>query len=104
MHQFIEFGQLVAGQAREHVLIHDVFASAHVIAELTTDVAARDFTTPVRVAAFFENDTHVLRPEGLPIEVTRHLEGDQLIWRFVNFSARLDRLGPPDMEAPGPSS
>jgi len=62
------------------------------------DVAARDFTTPVRVAAFFEDGVHVLRPEGLPIEVTRQLDGDQLIWRYVGFSARLDRLGPADME------
>ncbi len=63
------------------------------------DVAARDFTTPARVAAFWEDDVHVLRPDGLPIEVTRHLDGDQLIWRYVGFSARLDRIGPPDMDA-----
>ena len=63
------------------------------------DVAASDLTTPVRVAAFWEDGVHVLRPDGVPIEVTRHLDGDQLIWRYVDFSARLDRIGPVDMEA-----
>ena len=63
------------------------------------DVAASDFTTPVRVAAFWEDGVHVLRPDGLPIEVTRHLDGDQLIWRYIGFAARLDRIGPADMEA-----
>ncbi|MEO0493344.1 MAG: hypothetical protein AAF081_08005 [Actinomycetota bacterium] len=56
------------------------------------DVAAADFTTPVRVAATFEDGVHVLRPEGLPVEVTRHLEGEQLIWRYVGFAARLERV------------
>lgn len=60
------------------------------------DVAA-DFTTPVRVAASFEGGQHILRPESLPITVTRHLEGDQLIWRYVGFAARMDRI-----EAPAP--
>ena len=64
------------------------------------DVAARDFVTPVRVAAFWEDGVHVLRPEGIPIEVTRHLDGDQLIWRYLGFAARLDRLGPPEMNPP----
>ena len=64
------------------------------------DVAARDFVTPVRVAAFWEDGVHVLRPEGVPVEVTRHLDGDQLIWRYVGFAARLDRLGPPEMNPP----
>lgn len=64
------------------------------------DVAARDFVTPVRVAAFWEDGVHVLRPEGIPIEVTRHLDGDQLIWRYLGFAARLDRLGPPEVNPP----
>ena len=63
------------------------------------DVAASDFTTPVRVAAFWEDGVHVLRPDGLPVEVTRHLDGDQLIWRYIGFAARLERIGPADMEA-----
>ncbi len=68
------------------------------------DVAASDFTTPVRVAASWEDNVHILRPEGLPIEVTRHLDGDQLIWRYFNFAARLDRIGPPEMDPPASSS
>ena len=47
----------------------------------------------------WEDGVHVLRPDGLPVEVTRHLDGDQLIWRYIGFSARLDRIGPADMEA-----
>jgi len=64
------------------------------------DVAAQDFTTPVRVAAFFEDGVHVLRPDGLDIEVTRRLDGDQLIWSYLGFDARLDRLGPAEMAPP----
>lgn len=59
------------------------------------DVAAADFVTPVNVAASFEDGVHVLRPDGIPIEVTRHLDGEQLIWRYVGFAARLDRIDPP---------
>ncbi|MDH4171530.1 MAG: hypothetical protein OEW42_18265 [Acidimicrobiia bacterium] len=64
------------------------------------DVTAMDFATPIRVAAFYEDGTHVLRPEGLDNEITRHLDGNQLIWRYVGFATRSDRLGPPDMEPP----
>ena len=47
----------------------------------------------ITVVATFEDGAHVLRPEGMPgIEVTRHLEGDQLVWRYGPlFTARLER-------------
>ena len=45
------------------------------------------------MVATFEDGVHVLRPEGLAgIEVTRHLDGDQLVWRYGPlFTARLER-------------
>lgn len=47
----------------------------------------------IRVAASYEDGVHVLRPDGLPgVEVTRRLEGDELVWRYVGFTARLRRV------------
>jgi len=61
------------------------------------DVAERDFTTEITVVATYEDGVHVLRPVGLPgIEVTRRRDGDELIWDYPGFTARLERLGPPD--------
>jgi hypothetical protein len=58
------------------------------------DVAAADFTTPISVAATFEDGHLVLRPAGMPgVEVRRWLEGDQLVWRYhTAFTARLERV------------
>ena len=56
------------------------------------DVAAVDKTTPITVVATFENGVHVLRPVGVPIEVTRLIDGDQLVWGYLGFTARLDRI------------
>ena len=55
------------------------------------DVAEFDFKTPITVVATYEDGVHVLRPVGFPIEVTRHLEGDQLVWNYLMFTARLER-------------
>lgn len=57
------------------------------------DVAAIDFTTPIVVAASFEESVLVLRPRGMPgIEVRRWREGDQLIWDYAGaFTARMER-------------
>jgi hypothetical protein len=56
------------------------------------DVAEMDFTTPITVVATYEDGVHVLRPVGLPgIEVTRRLEGDQMVWTYLGFTARLER-------------
>ncbi len=57
------------------------------------DVAEFDKQTPIHVVASFEDGVHVLRPVGLPIEVCRWRDGDQLVWRYLGFTARLDRLG-----------
>jgi len=52
-----------------------------------------DFTTPIHVVATYEDDVHVLRPVGIPIEVTRRREGDQMIWTYFGFTAALERVG-----------
>ena len=56
------------------------------------DVAEFDLTTPIHVVATYEDGVHVLRPSGVPIEVTRRLDGNQLVWTYVGFTARLDRI------------
>lgn len=58
------------------------------------DVAEFDKETPIVVVASYESGVHVLRPVGLPIEVTRHREGADLIWDFVGFRARLRLRAP----------
>jgi hypothetical protein len=59
------------------------------------DVAEIDKTTPITVVASYEDGVHVLRPVGLDIEVKRWREGDQLVWQYFGFTARLDRIGGP---------
>jgi hypothetical protein len=61
-----------------------------------TDVAEFDFKTPIRVIATYENGVHTLRPVGFPVEVTRHLEGAILVWKYLTFTARLERVQGPD--------
>jgi len=56
------------------------------------DVAAIDKATPIVVVASYEDKVHVLRPVGLPIEVTRRLDGDVLVWHYAGFVARLRRV------------
>ncbi|HEV2310913.1 MAG TPA: hypothetical protein VGU73_10330, partial [Acidimicrobiia bacterium] len=53
------------------------------------DVAEFDKQTPITVAASYEHGVHVLRPEGLPVEVRRWREGDDMLWDYVGFRARL---------------
>jgi hypothetical protein len=57
------------------------------------DVAEFDKITPIKVVATFEGGVHVLRPVGVPIEVTRRMDGDQLVWTYIGFTARLERTG-----------
>jgi hypothetical protein len=59
------------------------------------DVMAADFTTPIVVAAAFENDVLVLRPRDMAgVEVRRWLDGDQLVWAYHTlFTARMERIG-----------
>ena len=59
------------------------------------DIAEFDESTPIDVVATYEDGIHVLRPVGLPREITRGLPGDQLVREYVRFTARLDRMGGP---------
>jgi len=61
------------------------------------DVAAADFTTEVHVVASYEDGVHVLRPDGLPIEVRRWREGEHLVWDYLGTLARLQRIGDTDV-------
>ena len=63
------------------------------------DVAA-DFRTPIVVVATYEDGVHTLRPMGVPVVVSRRLDGDEMIWTYLTFTARLRRIGPPDTEPP----
>jgi len=73
-------------------IIHDMRCDG-VLEHGVHDVMQSDFTTPVHVVATYENGVHVLRPDGLPLEVRRWREGDQMIWDYVGFTATLDRVG-----------
>jgi len=64
------------------------------------DVAEFDFETRITVVSAYENGVHVLRQVGIPIEVTRRRDGADMIWTYIGFTARLERLGGP--EAPPP--
>jgi hypothetical protein len=55
------------------------------------DVAEFDRRTPITVVASYEDGVHVLRPVGLPIEVTRRRDGEQMVWDYLGFAARLRR-------------
>jgi hypothetical protein len=72
-------------------IIHDMRADG------TVENGVHDVTPegqPISVVCTFEDGVHVLRPEGMPgIEVTRRLDGNQLIWDYGPlFTARLERL------------
>jgi hypothetical protein len=54
------------------------------------DVAEWDKRTEITVVATYEDGVHVLRPVGLAgIEVTRRRDGDELVWTYPGFTARL---------------
>jgi len=65
------------------------------------DVAEFDKQTPITVVASYEDDVHVLRPVGVPIEVRRRRQGAEMIWDYLGFTARLRRLGPPEIDPSG---
>ena len=72
-------------------IVHDMRADGSVERGVH-DVAALDYTTPIHVVATFEDGVLVLRPAGLPVEITRRLDGDHLVWGYVGFTARLERV------------
>jgi hypothetical protein len=75
-------------QAEERVVVtssgvvHDMIADG-TFENGVNDVMALDFTTPISVAATFENGVLVLRPRDMPgVEVRRWREGDELVWSY----------------------
>ena len=62
------------------------------------DVAEFDKVTVIRVVATYEDGVHVLRPQGMDIEVKRWRDGEDMMWQYVGFTARLQHLGPPDAD------
>jgi len=75
-------------------VVHDMHADG-TVENGVNDVAAVG-GAPISVVCTFEDGVHVLRPVGIPgIEVTRRLEGDELIWDYgPMFTARLERIQP----------
>ena len=74
-------------------VVHDMVADG-TFENGVHDVAAIDFTTPIVVAASFEDGVLVLRPRDMPgVEVRRWREGDQLLWDYAGaFVARMAPL------------
>ena len=62
------------------------------------DVAEFDKRTEIKVAASYEDGVHVLRPQGMDIEVRRWREGEHLIWDYARFVARMRHLGSSDAD------
>jgi hypothetical protein len=76
-------------------VVHDMVADG-TYEHGVNDVMAADLSTPISVAAAFEDGVLVLRPRDLDgIEVRRWRDGDQMVWRYhVLFEARLERTDP----------
>ena len=62
------------------------------------DVAEFDKTTEIHVVASYEDGVHVLRPQGMDVEVRRHRDGPHLVWDYLGFTARLEHLAPSDTD------
>jgi hypothetical protein len=75
-------------------IIHDM-RSDGTLDGAVRDVAAADFATPITVVSSFIDGTHILQPFGAgDLRITRQVDEGQLVWGYVGFTARLDRLGP----------
>ena len=75
-------------------VIHDFAACDGTEEHGVHDVMAADFTTPIVVAASYEDDALVLRPREVPgVEVKRWRDGDHLVWEYSVFATvRLERI------------
>jgi hypothetical protein len=62
------------------------------------DVAEMDKATPIRVVASYEDGVHVLRPVGLAVEVRRWRAGATLVWAYLGFTCRCERIGAAEEE------
>lgn len=74
-------------------VIHDMIADGTFENGLD-DVMVADFKTVLIVAASYENNALVLRPQDMPgVEVRRWIDGSYLMWQYHNvFTARLERV------------
>jgi hypothetical protein len=72
-------------------IIHDMRCDG-TVENGVNDVAERDFRTPITVVATYEDGVHVLRPVGIPAEVTRRLDGDEMVWTYPGFTAWSRRI------------
>lgn len=74
-------------------VIHDMYADG-TLENGVNDVSAFDYQ-PISVAAAFEGGALVLRPNNQFVAVTRHLEGDILVWNLLPFRrvTRMRRIG-----------
>ena len=63
------------------------------------DVAEFDKATEINVVAGYEDGVHVLRPQGMNIEVRRWREGEHLMWDYARFVARMRRLASSDPDS-----
>lgn len=74
-------------------IIHDMFADG-TFESGVNDVMVADLTTPLVVAATFEDHVLVLRPKDLPdVEVRRWRVGDHMMWEYSTmFTTKLERI------------
>ena len=74
-------------------VIHDFPSCDGTLENGLHDVMAIDFSTPLQVAATYEDGALVMRPHGMPVEVKRWRDGEQLVWEYsIAFTARLNRI------------
>lgn len=78
-------------------IIHDMVCDG-TVAGGVHDVAEFDKVTPIHVVATYEGGVHVLRPQGMDIEVRRWRDGEHMKWQYVGFTATLERIGPADTD------
>jgi len=62
-------------------IVHDMVADG-TLENGVNDVSAGRYE-PIQVAASFEDGALVLRPGNAFVAVTRHLEGDELVWNLL---------------------
>ena len=75
-------------------IIHDFPHVDGTLENALRDVMAIDFATPLVVTATFDDGALVLRQDGNDaIRVTRHIEGEYLIWDYSGvFRATMERV------------
>lgn len=72
-------------------VIHDMRCDG--TAEHGVNDVAASTGQPIQVVCTFEAGVHVLRPVGITgVEITRELNGSDMIWHYLGFVADLQRL------------